>query len=68
MNAHELIGRKFEVLDANKTDEKLILTLKDLNDGTSHRFVASEESGVGADSGWYSWTEVRFDGDTILKT
>jgi len=68
MNAHDLVGRKFEVLDANKTSEKLILILKDLNRGTSHRFVASEESGPGADSNWYNWTEVRFDGDTILKT
>ncbi len=68
MNAHDLVGRKFEVLDVNKTGETLTLTLKDLNRGTSHRFVASEESGSGADSGWYSWIEVTFDGNTILKT
>mgnify|MGYP001573966462 CR=1 FL=1 len=68
MNAHDLIGRKFEVLNVDKTDTKLTLTLKDLNRGTLHRFVASEESGAGADSNWYNWTEVRFGGDTLLKT
>ena len=68
MIAHDLVGRKFQVLNAFKTDEKVILVLKDLDRGTTHRFVASEEAGPGADSNWYNWTEVRFDGDTLLKT
>ncbi|MDP3697571.1 MAG: hypothetical protein Q8R55_06195 [Candidatus Taylorbacteria bacterium] len=68
MTAHYLVGRKFEVLDVNKTNEKLTITLRDLDKGTSHRFTAGEESGPGADSNWYNWTEVRFDGGTLLKT
>ena len=68
MNAHDLVGRKFEVLDTNKTKEKLTIVVKDLDKNTSHHFVVSEESGLGADSGWYSWTEVNFDGNTIFKT
>ncbi len=67
MIAHDLRGKTFTVVEVFKTKYKLQLLLRD-EAGREHRLITEEKAGLGADSGWYSWTEVTFDGDTLLKT
>lgn len=68
MEAEDLIGKIFHVTGVEKDKYGLTYILRDRENGTEHRLKVSEEQGVGADHGWYHWTEVHFDGSQIFKT
>lgn len=68
MEARNLVSRKFQIVESIKTQDSLTFQLEDLESGTIHELKVVETLGLGADNGWYSWTEVHFDGSIIFKT
>lgn len=68
MKARDLVGKTFHVVGTEEDKYSLTYILRDRDDGTEHRLKVSEEQGVGADHGWYYWTEVHFDGNRLFKT
>ena len=68
MEAKDLIGRSFKIVNVNQDKVSLTLVLEDPVNLRRHRLTVSEKGGPSASHTMFNWAEVQFNGETIFKS